>query len=62
MGKMSKDDPAAVAQQGFDALMRGDQKVVAASVSTKIMGTAARVLPDRAKAVGNRLMAISLRR
>jgi short-subunit dehydrogenase len=33
MGKLPKDDPAQVAQQGFDALMRGRQMVVAASFS-----------------------------
>ncbi|MGE2713247.1 SDR family NAD(P)-dependent oxidoreductase [Mycolicibacterium litorale] len=62
MGKMPKDDPAKVAQQGYEALMRGDQKVVAASLTSKVMGTASRVLPDRAKAVGSRLMAIPLNR
>jgi uncharacterized protein len=62
VGKMSKDDPAKVAQQGFEALMRGDEKVVAASVTSKLMGSAARVLPDRAKAVGSRLMSIPLGR
>jgi short-subunit dehydrogenase len=56
MGKMHKDDPALVARQGFDALMHGDQKVVAGSALSKLMGAANRVLPDTVKAVGNRVM------
>jgi hypothetical protein len=31
-GKMPKDDPAQVAQRGYEALMRGEQSVVAASL------------------------------
>ncbi len=57
IGRMKfKDDPADVARQGFDALMRGDQKVVAESLSTKAMGLANRVLPDSVKAVANRVL------
>jgi short-subunit dehydrogenase len=56
MGKMRKDDPAQVARQGFEALMQGDQKVVAGSALTKVMGAANRLLPDTVKAVGNRVM------
>lgn len=56
MGRGPKDDPAKVARQGFEALMRGDQKVVAGSVLVKAMGVANRVLPDSVKAVGNRVM------
>ncbi len=53
---MRKDDPAQVARQGFEALMQGDQKVVAGSALTKVMGAANRLLPDTVKAVGNRVM------
>jgi hypothetical protein len=53
---MSKDDPAQVARQGFDAMMRGDQKVVGGSLSSKVMGTVSRVLPDNVKAIGSRLI------
>jgi uncharacterized protein len=60
--KLPKDDPATVAKQGFEALMRGDQKVVGGSVSTKVMGTVSRVLPDAVKAAGSRLMAAPLGR
>ena len=56
VGKMSKDDPAQVARQGFEALMRGDQKVVGGSVSSMVMGTVSRVLPDNVKAIGSRLL------
>lgn len=56
MGRMPKDDPAQVARQGFEALMRGNQKVVAGSVLTKAMGAANHVLPDTVKAIGNRVM------
>jgi short-subunit dehydrogenase len=51
-----KDDPADVAKQGYDALMRGDRKVVASSINSKVIGVAARVLPDSVKAVANRLI------
>jgi short-subunit dehydrogenase len=57
VGKMPfKDAPAKVAQQGFDALMRGDRKVVAESTSTKLMGIVSRFLPDSVKAAANRLI------
>jgi hypothetical protein len=36
--------------------MRGDRKVVASSINSKVMGVAGRVLPDSVKAVANRLM------
>jgi short-subunit dehydrogenase len=57
IGRMPKDDPADVAKQGYDALMRGDRKVVAESVMSKAMGLANRVLPDSVKAVANRVIA-----
>ncbi len=56
MGRMPKDEPAQVARQGFEALMRGNQKVVAGSIFTKVMGAANHVLPDEVKAIGNRVM------
>lgn len=51
-----KDDPAAVARQGFDALMAGKSKVVASSTTTKLLGLANRVLPDSITTLGNRLL------
>ncbi|WP_375485416.1 SDR family NAD(P)-dependent oxidoreductase [uncultured Mycobacterium sp.] len=35
--------------QGFEALMRGDRKVLAESLTTKIMGISNRFLPDSVK-------------
>jgi uncharacterized protein len=62
VGKMSKDDPAQVARQGFEALMRGDQKVVGGSISSKMLGTVTRILPDSVKAVGSRVLSVPLNR
>ncbi|TQS45602.1 SDR family NAD(P)-dependent oxidoreductase [Cryptosporangium phraense] len=53
----SKDDPADVAKQGFEALMAGKPRVVAASFSTKAQEAAAKVMPDRLKAELHRKMA-----
>jgi uncharacterized protein len=57
IGSSSKDDPAVVAEQGFEALMNGDEKVVAGSAKTKIQAAASKVLPDSAKAQMHRTMA-----
>jgi short-subunit dehydrogenase len=62
VGKMPKDDPALVARQGYDALMRGDRKVVGGGLSSKVMGTVSRVLPDSVKAVGSRVISAPLHR
>lgn len=45
-----ENDPAEVARQGFEALMAGREKVVAASLKTKLQGLASKFLPDRLKA------------
>jgi len=57
VGASEKDDPAVVAKQGFEALMKGKEKVVAGSVKTKVQGAASKVMPDRAKAEMHRKMA-----
>lgn len=44
------NDPARVAQQGYDALMRGDVEVFAESLTTKLTGVAGTVIPDSVKA------------
>lgn len=62
VGQDKKDDPALVAQQGFDALRAGKHKIVAGSLKTKMQGVANRVLPDRAKASADRRMAEPQRR
>jgi uncharacterized protein len=57
VGQSSKDDPAQVAAQGFQALMDGKDKLVAGSVTTKLQGVANSVLPDKLKAAAHRQMA-----
>ena len=57
VGTAKKDDPAVVAKQGFEALMKGDEKVVAGSVKTKVQAAASKVMPDSAKAQMHRKMA-----
>jgi short-subunit dehydrogenase len=52
-----KDDPAKTARQGYQAMMRGEQKVVASSLTSKLMGAVSTVLPDSLKATANRLIA-----
>jgi short-subunit dehydrogenase len=51
----SKDDPADVARDGFEALMSGEAKVVAGSMMNKLQ--ASRAIPDSAKAEMHRKMA-----
>ena len=57
IGQGPKDDPADVARQGFEALMKGERKVVSASLSSKVMGKVGGVLPDSVKAFAHRQMA-----
>jgi uncharacterized protein len=57
VGRSKKDDAAQVAKQGFDALMRGANKIVAGSLMTKAQGLANKVLPDSLKAKAHRQMA-----
>jgi uncharacterized protein len=42
----SKDDPALVARQGYEGLMKGEASVFAGSFSSKVMGKLSAVLPD----------------
>lgn len=44
------NDPAKVAQQGFDALMKGEQEVFSESMGTKVAGVMGRFMPDSVKA------------
>jgi short-subunit dehydrogenase len=57
VGAGGKDDPADVARAGFEAMMAGDERAVASSLSTKLQGHGSRLLPDRAKAAMHRSMA-----
>jgi uncharacterized protein len=53
----SKDDPAEVAKQGFEAMMAGKNRVVAESLMTKVQELANKVTPDGLKAAVQRKMA-----
>jgi short-subunit dehydrogenase len=57
VGADDKDDPADVARDGFEAMMAGKERVVSASLTTKVMGRAGRFVPDSAKAEQHRKMA-----
>jgi short-subunit dehydrogenase len=57
VGAGEKVDPADVARDGFEALMAGDERVVSASLTTKVQARAGRVLPDSVKAEMHRKMA-----
>ena len=50
LGSSAKDDPADVARDGFEALMAGKERVVSASLKTKVQGRAGRLVPDSMKA------------
>jgi uncharacterized protein len=45
-----KDDPGKVARDAFNALMAGDDKVVAGSVKNLLQSVAARLTPEQFKA------------
>ena len=52
-----KDDPAKVAQQGYDAMKKGEAGVVAGSFMNKLQATFAGILPDTIVAEMHRRMA-----
>jgi short-subunit dehydrogenase len=57
IGRGSKDDPALVAKQGYEALMGDKNKVIAGSATTKAQGVSGKLLPDNLKAAAHRQMA-----
>lgn len=57
VGADDKDDPADVARDGFEALMASEERVVSASLKTKLQGRASRLMPDGVKAEMHRKMA-----
>jgi short-subunit dehydrogenase len=57
LAEQATDDPALVARQGFEALMRGEDKKLAGSVKSRAQGRADAVVPDRLKAAAHRRMA-----
>lgn len=50
IGQSKKDDPADVARDGYEALMRGDDKVIAHSMTSKAMGIMGKLMPDKMNA------------
>jgi uncharacterized protein len=51
VGASQKDDPAEVARGGFEALMAGEDKVIAGSFKNKLQGgLGSRILPETVKA------------
>jgi short-subunit dehydrogenase len=57
VGSGSKDSPADVAHEGFEAMMAGKERAVSASASTKAQGRFSRLMPDSVKAEMHRRMA-----
>jgi short-subunit dehydrogenase len=57
LGQGPQDDPADVARQGFEALMAGKRRVVAASLRSRVMAASNALLPDPVKALAHRFMA-----
>jgi short-subunit dehydrogenase len=57
VGTSKKDDPAQVAQQGFEALMAGKDRVVGGGLKTKVQEAAGKAMPDKLKAAMHRRMA-----
>src|ERR1700709_2594569 len=57
VGMSEKDDPAEIAKTGFEALMSGDDHVVAGSFKNKLQATMAHVLPDTVTAQMHRKQA-----
>ncbi|MBV9950755.1 MAG: SDR family NAD(P)-dependent oxidoreductase [Acidimicrobiia bacterium] len=53
LGQSKKDDPVEVAREGFEALMAGDDHVVAGSFKNKVQAGMAKVLPERATAAAH---------
>src|SRR5215213_8891768 len=57
IGAGEKDTPEDVARDGFEALMKGEERVVAHSASTKAQARGSRFLPDSVKAEMHRKQA-----
>ncbi len=53
-GRGKKDDPALVAKQAFQALMDGDDHVVAGAFTNKVMGVMNKILPETVSAAATR--------
>jgi short-subunit dehydrogenase len=53
LGQTKKDDPAAVARDGFEALMAGKDHVVAGSTKNRLQTAAGQLLPDKVTAAAH---------
>lgn len=49
-GKGKKDDPAKVAEDGYRALMKGEDHIVAGSIKNKVQAVATKFMSDEARA------------
>ena len=54
VGASEKDDPAQVAREGFEALMKGKDHVVAGSFKNKVQSTLAQITPETMSAEAHR--------
>jgi uncharacterized protein len=50
VAERKKDDPAEVARKGFEAMMAGKDKIIAANIKSKIEGIMGELLPEPLKA------------
>ncbi len=50
LGEREKDDPEDVARKGFEAMLAGKDKVIAAGFKSKLEGIAGEILPETLKA------------
>jgi len=57
LGRAPHDEAADVAEQGYEAMQKGEERVVASSVMTKVTGRAGRLMPDSVKAAAHKVMA-----
>ena len=55
VGASPKDDPAVVAKQGFEALIKDLDDAIAGSLKTKIQGALSKVLPNTVNAQQRKL-------
>jgi short-subunit dehydrogenase len=57
LGTGPRDDPAQVAEQAFEGMMAGKERVEAGSLMSKLQGRASRFIPDAVKAKAHAAMA-----
>ncbi|UYP20718.1 SDR family NAD(P)-dependent oxidoreductase [Rhodococcus sp. Z13] len=57
LGKGPKDDPARVAKDGYDALLRGDRRVVAGSLLARSMAAFGALAPDAVTGAVHKVLA-----